>query len=54
MTKDIKKLQEEICYLNKVISELKEKCPIEIHYHYTFITKSNNSPTDNFYGLPTD
>lgn len=53
MDDQIKQLQEEICYLNKTIAELKEKCPIELHYHFTFITK-NKEFIDPFYGLPTD
>jgi hypothetical protein len=54
MDEELKKMQEEICYLNQTIALLKEKCPIEIHYHYTFITKSSDNPIDPFYGIPTD
>jgi len=37
MNKDIKAVEEEICYLRKSIEELKllvKEKPLEIHYHY--------------------
>ena len=48
----IKRLETEICYLQKRIKKLENQKP-EIHYHFTMITKTSPG-IDDFFLPPND